>query len=54
MLPSATNFLNPCLCDSAAFLHGAGVAEWLFANDFRAGMNFLQALFASVKPVIFG
>ncbi|MDT5085583.1 MAG: hypothetical protein QOJ61_2626, partial [Mycobacterium sp.] len=24
MLPSATNFLSPCLCDSAAFLRGAG------------------------------
>jgi hypothetical protein len=41
MLPSATNFLNPCLCDSAAFLRGAGVAEWLFANDFRACVNSL-------------
>jgi hypothetical protein len=40
MLPNATNFLNPCLCESAAFLRGAGVAEWLFANDFRACVNF--------------
>jgi hypothetical protein len=41
MLPNATNFLNPYLCDAAAFLRGAGVAEWLFSNDFRTCVNFL-------------
>jgi hypothetical protein len=41
MLPSAINFLDPYLCDAAAFLLGAGLAEWLFANDFRACVNFL-------------